>query len=130
MENVTVRFIPDIDDYSKEELAQVWYSEEELLLIKQDAQELMQQAKLKQIPHTEDALRGLHMRQKKQRRSSWVMALTCVLDEQKRQARGGGCDPETIAKLYKSFAFSATQMLRTLAIVDEAFVQLNAFDAI
>jgi hypothetical protein len=116
---VALRFIPDIGDFTNEELSQVWYSEQELLQIKLDTQQLMEQAKQRKIPHTADELRGLHMNQKRQRRSARVMALTCVLDEQKRQARHpGASNPETLAKLYKSFAFSATQIAQKIAHED------------
>ncbi len=114
---VTVRCIPDLDDFSSEEKSQVWYNEEELLEIKHEAQQLIQQAKEKKVPHTADELRGLHMTQKRQRRSAWMMALACVLDEQNRQLRNGvpkDRASETLAKLYKSFAFSAVQIAQKL----------------
>jgi hypothetical protein len=118
---VTVRCIPDLDDFSTEEKSQVWYNEEELLQIKQEAQQLIQQAKDRTISYTANELRGLHMTQKRQRRSAWMMALACVLDEQKRQVRDGVSKEraaETIAKLYKSFAFSAVQIAQKVAQED------------
>lgn len=119
--SVTVRCIPDLDDFSVEEKSQVWYNEEELLQIKHEAQQLIQQAKDRTIPHTANELRGLHMTQKRQRRSAWVMALACVLDEQKRQLRNGvpkDRGAETLAKLYKSFAFSAVQIAQKVGQED------------
>jgi len=110
-----------LDDYSNEEKSQVWYNEQELLQIKQEAQELIQQAKQKKLPHTADELRGLHMTQKRQRRSVWMMALACVLDEQQRHIRNGvpkDRAAETLAKLYKSFAFSAVQIAQKLGEED------------
>lgn len=118
---VTVRCIPDLDDFSIEEKSQVWYNEEELLQIKQEAQQLIQQAKNRTILHTASELRGLHMTQKRQRRSAWMMALACVLDEQKRQLRNGvpkDRAAETLAKLYKSFAFSAVQIAQKVGEED------------
>jgi hypothetical protein len=63
-------------------------------------------AKNNELP-VDDSLRGLRMSKKQQRRSNWIMAMTCVLDEQKRQAREKINHPEQLAKLYRSFAFTA-----------------------
>jgi hypothetical protein len=57
------------------------------------------------------------MTQKRQRWSLWLMALTCVLDEQNRQTRNGvpkDRGAENLAKLYKSFAFSAVQIAQQI----------------
>ena len=51
------------------------------------------------------------------------MALTCVLDEQKRQARDEVNDPETLAKLYSSFAITAKKMAQEMARLDAKAVQ-------
>jgi hypothetical protein len=119
--SVTVRSIPDLDDFTQEERSQVWYNEQELVQIKQEAQDLIEQVKERKLSHTVDELRGLHMTQKRQRRAAWVMARSCVLDEQKRQARhqhGNGSDPETIARMYRSFAFAATQIAQKIGLDD------------
>jgi hypothetical protein len=73
--------------------------------------------------NSENTLRGLHMPKKQRRRSLWILAITCVLDEQKRQARDQINDPETLAKLYVSFAFTATQTALEMARLDAKAVQ-------
>jgi hypothetical protein len=113
-----VRSIPPVEDASKDELTKRWYRKDELADIKQEASETLRRVKAKEVPKDGEELRGLHMSKKQQRRSLWVMALTCVLDEQKRQARDKVRDPETISKLYRSFAFSSEQIAQVLGRQD------------
>ena len=63
------------------------------------------------------------MPNKQQRRSVWIMALSCVLDEQKRQARDQVNDPETLAKLYSSFAFNPKKTAQEMAAQDVKAIQ-------
>jgi hypothetical protein len=113
-----VRCIPPVEDASEDELTKRWYRKDELADIKQEASEIRRRIKAKEGPKDGEELRGLHMSKKQQRRSLWVMALTCVLDEQKRQARDKVRDPETMAKLYRSFAFSSEQIAQVLGRQD------------
>jgi hypothetical protein len=115
---IKVRNIPHVQDASEDELTERWYQKDELADIKQAAAETLRRAKAKEVPNDGEELRGLRMSKKQQRRSLWIMALTCVLDEQKRQARDKVHDPETMAKLYRSFAFSSEQIAQDLGRQD------------
>jgi hypothetical protein len=86
------------------------------LRIKNEVTATIRMAKNKELP-AED------MPKKQRRRSTWIMALTCVLDEQKRQARDQVNDPETLAKLYSSFAFNAKKTAQEMARLDAKAVQ-------
>jgi hypothetical protein len=115
---IKVRSIPHVQDASEDELAKRWYREDELADIKQEASETLRRVKAKEVSKDGEELRGLHMSKKQRRRSLWVMALTCVLDEQKRQARDKVHDSETMAKLYRSFVFSSEQIAQVLGRQD------------
>ncbi len=97
---VDVRTIPKLNNLPEEELTSRWYQHYELAHIKNEVTETIRMAKNKELPveNDQNTLRGLHMPKKQRRRSLWIMALTCVLDEQKRQARDQVNDPETLAK--------------------------------
>ena len=122
---VKVRTIPKLNNLPKEELTSQWYQNYELAHIKNEVTEIIRMAKNKELPaeNGENTLRRLHMWKKQQRRSLCIMALTCVLDEQKRQARDQVSDPETLAKLYSSFAFTAKTMAQEIARLDAKAVQ-------
>jgi hypothetical protein len=122
---VNVRTIPKLDNLPEEEASRRWYQNCELAHIKSQVIEQIRMAKNKELPAESDehTLRGLHMPKKQQRRSLWIMALTCVLDEQKRQARDQVSDPEILAKLYSSFAFTAKNMAQEMARLDARAVQ-------
>jgi hypothetical protein len=115
---IKVRSISHVQDASEDELTKRWYREDELADIKQEASETLRRVKAKEVPKDGEELRGLHMSKKQQRRSLWAMALTCVLDEQKRQARNKVHDAETMAKLYRSFALSSEQIAQVLGRQD------------
>ena len=115
---IKVRRIPHVRDASEDELTKRWYRKDELAGIKQEASNTLRRVKAKELPKDGEELRGLRMSKKKQRRSLWVMALTCVLDEQKRQARDKVHDSETMAKLYRSFVFSSEQIAQVLGRQD------------
>jgi hypothetical protein len=115
---IEVRNIPHVQDASEDELTTRWYRQDELADIKQEASETLRRVKAKEVPKDGEELRGLHMPKKRHRRSLWVMALTCVLDEQKRQARDKVHDPETMAKLYRSFASPSAQTAQVLGRQD------------
>jgi hypothetical protein len=115
---IKVRSIPHVQDTSEDELTTRWYRQDELADIKQEASETLRRVKAKEVPKDGEELRGLHMPKKQHRRSLWVMALTCVLDEQNRQDRDKVHDPETMAKLYQSFAFSSEQIAQVLGRQD------------
>ena len=92
-------------------MRQIWYRDYELADIKQEASALINAAKTKKsVSKDSTELRGLHMSKKKQRRQLWVMALTCVLDEQRNQAALGVSDPAKLARLYQSFTQLATKV--------------------
>jgi hypothetical protein len=122
---VDVRTIPKLNKLREEELKSQWYQNYELTHIKNEAAETIRMAKNKELPaeNGETTLRGLHMSKKHQRRSLWIMALSCVLDEQKRQARAQVNDPETLAKLYSSFAFNAKKTAQEMARQDAKAIQ-------
>jgi hypothetical protein len=115
---IKVRSIPHEQDASEDELTKRWYRQDELADIKQEASETLRRVKAKEVPKDGEELRGLHMSKKQQRRSLWVLALTCVLDEQMRQDRDKVHDPETMAKRYRSFAFSSEQIAQVLGRQD------------
>jgi hypothetical protein len=124
---IKVRSIPHMQDASEDELTERWYRKDELADIKKEASKHLRRAKAKELPNDGEELRGLRMPKKQQRRSLWVMALTCVLDEQKRQARDKVHDPKTMAKLYRSFAFSSEQTARVFGRQDaEAARELHS----
>ena len=104
-----IRGVPHLKDISSKELHVRWYQEEEIAQLKSDSSEIIRRAKSKEDLQGE-SLRGLHMSKKKQRRSLWIMALSCVLDEQTNQTSQHIHDPDTIAKLYKSFSTVSEQM--------------------
>jgi hypothetical protein len=113
-----VRAIPQLKSLSEEEKSKVWYRESELKAIKQEALDLMKQVKDcgDNDDHDDEELcvRGLggsigRPGSPQNRRSNWMMALTCVLDEQERQKEFGISDPEHIAKLYRAFAVYSQQ---------------------
>jgi hypothetical protein len=122
---LNVRTIPRLNNLPEEELTSRWYQNYELAHIKNEVAETIRMAKNKELPaeNGENTLRGLHVPKKQQRRSLWIMALTCVLDEQKRQARDQVNDPETLAKLYSSFAFTAKRIAQEMAHLDAKAVQ-------
>jgi hypothetical protein len=120
---IKVRGIPHVKDISQSELSHRWYQEEELAEIKQTASGIIKRAKASETLEGE-CVHGLHMSKKQQRRSLWVMALSCVLDEQKRQSSHGLVrDPEKMAKLYKSFSFVSEQMAQANGKSDAQFVR-------
>jgi hypothetical protein len=104
---IKIRSIPLLHNLSEEELTNRWYRGYELAQIKHETAEIVCMAKNNELLPNDDSLRGLRMSKKQQRRSNWIMAMTCVLDEQKRQAREKVNYPEQLAKLYGSFAFTA-----------------------
>jgi hypothetical protein len=122
---VSARIIPKLRNLSEEELKSQWYQNYELAHIKNEVTETIRMAKSNDLPaeNGENTLRGLHMTKKQRRRSLWIMALTCVLDEQKRQARDQVNDPETLAALYSSFAFNAKKKAQEIARLDAKAVQ-------
>jgi hypothetical protein len=115
---IKVRSIPHVQDTSEDELTKRWYRKDELADIKQEASKTLRRAKAKELLNDQEELRGLCMSKKQQRRRLWVMALTCVLDEQKCQARDKVHDPKTMAKLYRRFAFSAEQIAQVVGRQD------------
>jgi hypothetical protein len=116
-----------MQDASEDELTERWYRKDELADIKKEASKHLRRAKAKELPNDGEEVRGLRMPKKQQRRSLWVMALTCVLDEQKRQARDKVHDPKTMAKLYRSFAFSSEQIAQDFGRQDaEAARELHS----
>ena len=110
-----MRAIPTLKSLTDEEKSMIWYRESELKSIKQDALEVLRQARSGSDDDSEDqneeevCLRGLGSSLGRpggpqNRRSNWMMALSCVLDEQHRQKSLGIYDEEHIAKLYRAFA--------------------------
>jgi hypothetical protein len=122
---VNVRTIPTISNIPEQELASRWYRHYELAHIKNEVTETIRMVKNKELPaeSSENTLRGLHMPKKRRRKALWIMAITCVLDEQKRQARDQVNDTETLAKLYSSFAFTAKQIAQEMARLDAKAVE-------
>jgi hypothetical protein len=116
-----VRAIPQLKSLSEEEKSKVWYREAELKAIKQEALDLMKRVKDNCGDNNADndddekfCVRGLggsigRPGSPQNRRSNWMMALTCVLDEQERQKECGISDPEHMAKLYRAFAVYSQQ---------------------
>jgi hypothetical protein len=119
---VSIRTMPKLN-LPEEELTSRWYQKYELAHIKNEVTETIRMAKNKELPaeNGENTLRGLPKKQR--RRSLRIMTLTCVLDEQKRQARDQVNDPERLAKLYASFAFAAKQTAQEMARLDVKAVQ-------
>jgi hypothetical protein len=100
--------IPHLNDLSREEKQSIWYQEQELDDIMVAVGETLRlRRKGGLLDPEEHCLQGLGPRTKKgdkERRSRWLLSLTCVLDEQKRQAKDGTKDPVRIAQLYQSFS--------------------------
>jgi hypothetical protein len=115
---IKVRRIPHVRDASEDELTKGWYREDELANIKQEALETIRRVKAKEVPKDKEELRGLQKSNKKLRRSLCAMALTYVLDEQKRQTRNKVHDTEAMAKLYRSFTFSSEKIAQVLGRQD------------
>lgn len=97
-----------LNDLSSEEKQSIWYQELELNDIKEAAGETLRlRRKGGRLDPEEHCLQGLGPRTTKgakERRSRWLSSLTCVLDEQKRQAKDGIKNPARIAQLYQSFS--------------------------
>ena len=109
---IQVRSIPHLSNLSEEERTQIWYQDHELGEIKKEATKTLRLAKKgAMLDEKEYCLRGLGSKSRlgQRRRCSWVMALSCVLDEQDRQQRLGVSDPERMATLYRSFANPSVQ---------------------
>jgi hypothetical protein len=100
--------IPHLNDLSSEEKQSLWYQDQELNDIKEAAGETLRlRRKGGHLDPEEHCFQGLGPRTKKgakERRSRWLLSLTCVLDEQKRQANDGIKNPARIAKLYQPFS--------------------------
>lgn len=125
---IKVRSIPHLNNLSDDEVSSLWYGEQELAEIRIEAAETARRAEERAAATNTDetdcreeetseiaddgeyTLRGLSsmlMSTRRRRHSCWIMALTCVLDEQKRQQRENRFDPYTIAKMYRAFAVGA-----------------------
>jgi hypothetical protein len=109
--------IVHLNDLSKKETRSIWYGQQEINDIKEAAGETLRLRRNgESLDPEEHCLQGLGGRTKKgakERRSRWLLSLTCVLDEQKRQATEGIQNPARIARLYQSF----TQASEKVAIV-------------
>ena len=84
-------------DITPEEMEKRWYGEAELVQIKAEASD---------------------ERKRQQRRSNWMMAVTCVLDEQQRQKDAGAKDPEELARQYHLFSQSAQETASRIGMED------------
>ena len=98
-----------LNDLSSEEKQSIWYQEQELNDIMEAIGETLRLRRKKGglLDLEEHCLQGLGPQTKKgdkERRSRWLLSLTCVLDEQKRQAKDGIKDPVKIAQLYQSLS--------------------------
>jgi hypothetical protein len=114
---ISVRDIPHLSQLSDEDITHRWYRKSELAAIESDAGKTIRNAKENGVDtvlddSTHHTVRRLNCSKKQKRRNLWVMALSCVLDEQKRQAREGVDDPESLACIYRSFAFTSEQKAR------------------
>ena len=64
------------------------------------------------------------MSKKHKRRSLWMMALSCVLDEQRRHKRELGHVPaDELAKAYMSFAVTSQQIAQIIGQQDAEAAQ-------
>ena len=90
----------------------IWYNEEELSQIKVQAKALIRYAKSHGLSSKTPELRGLHMKNKKQRKAHWMMALSCVLDEQQHLSA------EEIAEVYRRFTTGSVQIALRLGQED------------
>ena len=136
------RAIPPLKSLTEEEKSMIWYREFELKSIKQDALDLLRQARGgsdDDVQGQNDGCQELCLRGlgsslgrpggPQNRRSNWMMALTCVLDEQQRQKSLGIHDPEHIAKLYRAFAVHSQHSALSTGRQDAKDVGANIPDA-
>lgn len=104
-EQVTVRTIKHVNDYSEEEIADTWYKKAEYRMMRSDVISTVR--KIVQDEYRGDTddhcIRGLEFRVPsgaKQRRLDKLKTLTAVLDEQDRQFEGSYYDLEALASVY------------------------------
>jgi hypothetical protein len=105
--------IPHLSQLSDEDITHRWYRKSELAAIKSDTVETIRNAKERGVDtfldDSQHTVRGLYFARKQQRHSR-ALARSCVLDEQKRQAREGVDDPENLALIYRSVACASEEM--------------------
>lgn len=100
--------ILNLGNLSSEEKESIWYQEEELSDIREAVDETLRlRRKGGLLDPEEHCFQGLGPRTKKgakERHSRLQLSLSCVLNEQKRQANNGIKNPLRIAQLYQSFS--------------------------
>ena len=123
----SVSFYPKVVvRYSKYLPQSCWYDKTEFEQIQQDAAVTARLLSVGML--TEDTemycLRGIevqtpkgHQRRMQQRKA----AMDAVLDEQdfQREIRGGICDPDLLARVYRPYSVQCASVARKLALMDE-----------
>lgn len=121
---VMVHPVENVSDLSELEQSLVWYSQDELGLLKWEAQQLLKFAKAKRInPKSCPELRGLHMTKKRIRRAQSTMAKKHVVEEQQRYYSNGISNEhveESLATLYKNLSSMAVQVALEVGNEDAA----------
>ena len=114
-----IRSIEHHNEYTQAERASYWYQPNEIQEIRQEVCQLTKKCRRRYIlsvsfsdPDEEHCL-GLWMKSAKAARakkSRWVMALSSVMDEQKKQGQRCIKDPERIAQRYRSFTAASEKI--------------------
>ncbi len=124
METVSVRSIASRDEYSKEEIQNMWYNDMEFQIMKLSIIHTLKKVIAGTYAHEVDALeseaRGLENKTPKgsaARKKNRFASLSAVLDEQNRQRESGQpIDSEYIAELYRqSTAHCLAEAIKTAA---------------
>ena len=110
----TVREIEQLTDFTAEERTSLWFSREEFDEIKAAYRNIIEMMRKKQLltDTEEHCTRGLECRSiagSKRRRDTQLKGLLAVLGEQDRQKADGVQEPETMAIVYRQYAYHAQQ---------------------
>lgn len=128
--HATVYLIRHLNEYTKEEINRMWYSEQEWKHLKQDLYAIVAMLSDKSIESVEErcgAFRGLESRtpqghQRRKHNRAWAMA--AVLEEQETQWNCDHEDPSALAAVYHEFSQPCVDAARTLGLEDELQAKL------
>jgi hypothetical protein len=132
-ESRVVLEIESLDDISREERLQVWFSRQEFADIKLSYREIILMMRKKELLVDTDELctRGLECQSKagsRRRRDTQLNGLRAVLGEQERQRGSSLCEPETLAIVYRQFSYHCQQAATNMGRRDEQAISEYALD--
>lgn len=128
LKNNQVLPIPHIDDFSKEEVADVWYEREDYEQMKKSlipvVKRMMKGEKITETNH--ETARGLEFRTREgamKRQRNKLDSIAAVLEEQHRQRIIGFSNDEVLREIYISRTAHCLKEARQLGINDEECLQ-------